>query len=131
MNKLLIGILFLCGFLFSTTKAFLNATVNISPEDRELIEKTAESFKSAIDKLPKAVTQGGVVFISSATAALSIYALFLVMRYEFSRQPNPQEPTKVLSWKSQLAGAIGTAVFAGSILALFKSSTIADYAIKG
>ena len=122
-------------------QAFFQHTIELSSKDRaslvkieESFNKTTESFKILAshiepEKIAKASTQAGVVLISTATAVLSAYAVFLLIQYELSKQPDTQEPSKAINWKTILAGTIGTTVFAGSILALMKSSVIAEYAI--
>ncbi len=134
MKKLLIGLILLLGVSSSyTAEAF---TFNLSKEDRLTVERLGEIvneglkiFDDALKTIPKTLTQGGIVFISTSTAVLSVYSVFLVLRYEFSRQPDPTEPTKNISWKSVLGGTVGASAFAASILALAKSSALADYAM--
>jgi len=141
MKKLLIGIMLLVGCSVFTAQAFIPVTVKLDPEDRVALSKAEKSFKEAAEslkmlakqiesnKISRALTQGGVVLISTSTAILSAYAVFLLIKHELSKQPDTQEPSKVIDWKTKLAGSIGTTVFLGSLLALIKSSAIAEYAI--
>ena len=143
MKKSRIILMFLIASSMFTAHALIPLTVGLEPEDRIALSKAEKSFKEAAEslkklaeqiesnKISKALTQTGVVFISTSTAMLSAYAVFLLIKYELSRQPDTQEPSKTIGWKTTLAGTIGTTVFAASILALMKSSAIAEYAIAG
>lgn len=141
MKKLGMSILILLNCFVFSAQAFIPITVGLQSEDRKALNDAEKSFKEAaeslkllaqqieLSKISKALTQGGVVLISTSTAVLSAYAVFLLIQYELSIQPDAHKDKKAVSWKTLLAGTIGTTVFAASILALIKSSTIADYAV--
>jgi hypothetical protein len=105
--------------------------VEFSTEDREVINNLTDGIKTVGKDFSKGVTQAGIVLTSTATAVLSAYAVFLIIRYEFSRQPDGhQEERKFISWKTALASTMGTALFIGSIVTLIKSNAIAEYSLK-
>lgn len=105
---------------------------------RESLEKATDKFDKSIDKLvaemhhdkfSHIMTQGGIVLTAAATAILAAYAVFLIVKYELSRQPDDHAGRKGLSWKTILAGALGASIFSASVGALITSGSITHYVL--
>lgn len=125
-----------------TTKSIQHATdvfKTTVDRARESLEKATDKFDKSIDKLvaemhhdkfSRIMTQGGIVLTAAATAVLSAYAVFLIVKYELSRQPEDHAERKELSWKTILAGALGAAIFSASVGALITSGSITHYVLQ-